>query len=92
MKKFKIALVEENTMFANVVKIFLQGELNVELEIFSSAKSFLEGALLSFDLILLDCYLNISDFSTPSGEAVLSELKSKGIKLPVILFSDLFNN
>lgn len=92
MKKLKIALVEDNTMFANVVKFFLQDELKVDVEVFSSAESFLEGAILNFDLILLDYYLNISDFFAPSGEFVLNGLKSKGIKLPVILFSDLVDD
>ncbi len=91
MKKFKIALVEDNTMFANVVRVFLQGELDVEVKIFSSAESFLDSEISSFDLILLDYYLNISDFFAPSGEVVLNEMKSKGLNVPVILFSDLIN-
>ena len=76
-------------MFANVVRVFLQGELDVEVEIFSSAESFLDSEINRFDLILLDYYLNISDFFAPSGEVVLNEMKSKDLKVPVILFSDL---
>ena len=92
MKKLKIKLLEDNTMFANVVKVFLQTELAVEMEIFSSAESFLEEDEQDFDLILLDYYLNISDYFAPSGEVVLKELKSRGKKVPVILFSDLVDD
>lgn len=89
MRKFRAALVEDNTMFANIVKHFLESELEVEVEIFATAESFMESNIKSFNVVLLDYYLNISDFFAPSGEIVLEHLKQLKFELPVVLFSDI---
>lgn len=89
MENYKIALVEDNTMFANIVKMYLQNEIGVIVDIHPSVDSFLESNIESYNLILLDYFLNISDYFAPSGEIILNQLNEQNFNTPVILFSDI---
>ena len=89
MKKYKIAIVEDNRMFANITAEFIANEMEAEVLVFNDANSFLESDLQSFDLVLLDYYLNIQDFFAPTGELILDKLGKLNIRIPIILLSDV---
>tara|TARA_B110000211_G_scaffold234632_1_gene305237 strand:+ start:1137 stop:1628 length:492 start_codon:yes stop_codon:yes gene_type:complete len=87
--KRKIAIVEDNIMFANILANHIQEEYKAETSIYTSADQFMESNMKEYDLLILDYYLNISDYFAPSGEKVLKSINSTDIKLPIILLSDL---
>lgn len=87
--KNRIAIIEDNTMLANISKDFIESELNVDLHVFATAQSFIEGNCEAYDLIILDYNLNAYDFFAPTGEIVLKFVSALKHKPFVVLFSDL---
>jgi DNA-binding response OmpR family regulator len=86
-KKKKIFIVEDEEMFANLLRDFLVRKTEHDVRLFSTGESCLEEMHLNPDVIILDYYLNSKDKEASDGLEILRRLRNSGSKAHIIFLS-----
>ncbi len=82
MNTFKIFIVEDDDVFAKILKHHLSLNAEYEVEIFNNGKSFLKNLYKNPSVVTLDFYL-----PDLSGLEILNKIKEFNIDLPVVIVS-----
>src|SRR6185503_5568684 len=87
VKKKKIFVVEDEEMFANLLRDYLQSHTEHEVSLFSSGEDCLLEMNKQPDVIILDYFLNIKNKNAANGLQILRKIRSLGSNAHVIMLS-----
>jgi len=87
MKKKKIFIVEDEELFANLLKDYLMRKTPHEVQLFTTGEAAMEEMHQQPDVIILDYYLNSKDKEAADGLEILRKLRSNGSKAHIIILS-----
>jgi two-component system, NtrC family, response regulator AtoC len=86
-KQFTIYLLDDNVMYAQVIKGALEFESHIRVEVFSDGYSLLKRCVDKPDMILLDYELDIDNPQAPTGEDFLRVIKDLNSQQVVVMLS-----
>jgi DNA-binding NarL/FixJ family response regulator len=86
-KKKKIFIVEDEELFASLLRDYLQRKTEHEVYLFSTGEACMEELHLEPDFIILDYYLNSKDKEAADGLEILRKLRSAGNRAHIIILS-----
>ncbi len=87
MTQKKIFIVDDNEMFAEMLKDHLSNNPNYRITIFNTGEDCVKNLYLNPDLIILDYYLNDVYKEAATGLEILGEIKKHDSKVHVIMLS-----
>ena len=83
----KIFIVEDEELFAILLKDFLARKTGQEISLFTTGEACLENLHQDPDIIILDYFLNSKEKNAENGLQILRKLKSMGNKAHIIILS-----
>jgi DNA-binding NarL/FixJ family response regulator len=87
MTQKKIFVVDDNEMFAMMLKDHLSNNPNYRISVFNTGEDCVKNLYLNPDLIILDYYLNDVYKEAANGLEILGEIKKQDKKVHVIMLS-----
>ena len=87
VRRKKIFIVEDESMFANLLKDYLSSNTGHDVTVFNTGEDFLDHLGEKPDVIILDSYLNSKDKQAADGLQILRKLRGSGSKAHVIMLS-----
>jgi DNA-binding NtrC family response regulator len=87
MKKIKIFLVDDDTLFLKALEIEFLKNTDFITECFSTGENCLENLNHNPDVIILDYHLNGIEINAMNGLEVLVKIKTYNQEIPVIMLS-----
>lgn len=87
MTQKKIFIVDDNEMFAQMLKDHLSNNPNYRISIFNTGEDCVKNLYLNPDLIVLDYFLNDVYKDAATGLEILEEIKKLNNKVHVIMLS-----
>jgi len=87
MSQKNIFVVDDNEMFAMMVKDHLSNNPSYKISLFSTGEECLKNLYQNPDLIILDYFLNDVYKEAANGLEILEEIKKKLGSVPVIMLS-----
>ena len=87
MKKIKIFLVDDDTLFLKALEIEFLKNTDYIIECFSTGENCLENLNHNPDVIILDYHLNGIEINAMNGLEVLVKIKTYNQEIPVIMLS-----
>jgi DNA-binding NtrC family response regulator len=86
MKTYKIDIIEDSSIVAQLLKHELEKEPSYSVEVFSNGEDYLLKPR-SADLIILDYFLDSDEKEAMNGLAVLKAIRNLKNQVPVVFFS-----
>ena len=86
-QKKKIFIVEDEELFATLLKDYLSRKTGYDISLFHTGEACLENMHLNPDVIILDYYLDSQEKNAANGLEILRKLKGMGSKAHVIFLS-----
>lgn len=87
MKKIKIFLVDDDTLFLKALEIEFLKNNDYIIECFSTGENCLENLNRNPDVIILDYHLNGIEINAMNGLEALVKIKTHNQEIPVIMLS-----
>jgi len=87
MSKKQIFIVDDNVMFAEMLKDQLSRNPSYRISIFNTGEECLKNLYHNPDLIILDYYLNDVFKEAANGLEILEEIRKKNTNAPIIMLS-----
>jgi CheY-like chemotaxis protein len=87
MSQKNIFVVDDNEMFAELVKDHLSNNPSYKISVFNTGEECLKNLYQNPDLIILDFFLNDVYKEAANGLEILEEIKKKLGSVPVIMLS-----
>jgi CheY-like chemotaxis protein len=87
MSKKQIFIVDDNVMFAEMLKDQLSRNSSYKISIFNTGEECLKNLYHNPDLIILDYYLNDVSKEAANGLEILEEIRKNNSMVPVIMLS-----
>jgi len=87
MSQKKIFIVDDNEMFAEMLKDRLSANPSYRISIFNTGEECIKNLYLNPDLIILDYFLNDVYKEAANGLEILGEIKKHNDKIHVIMLS-----
>jgi len=85
--KKKIFIVEDEELFANLLKDFLERKTPHEVCLFHTGEECLQHMHLKPDVIILDYYLDSKEKDAADGLEILRKMRGMGSKAHIIILS-----
>jgi two-component system OmpR family response regulator len=86
-QKKKIFIVEDEELFANLLKDYLERKTVHEISLFNTGEDCLQEMHQNPDVIILDYYLDSKEKSAADGLEILRKLRGMGSKAHIIILS-----
>lgn len=86
-QKKKIFIVEDEELFASLLKDYLARKTGHEIFLFNTGEACLENLSQNPDIIILDYFLNSKQKNAANGLEILRRLKGMGSKAHIIILS-----
>lgn len=86
-KKKKIFIVEDEELFASLLKDYLKRKVSDDVHHFTTGEECLKQMQLNPDVIILDYFLNSKDKEAADGLEILRRLRADGNKAHIIILS-----
>jgi CheY-like chemotaxis protein len=86
-KKKKIFVVEDEEMFAGLLRDFITRRISEDVHLFLTGEDCLDNLHLQPDVIILDYFLNSTDKEAADGLDILRQIRKNGSKAHVIFLS-----
>jgi two-component system OmpR family response regulator len=86
-KKKKIFIVEDEELFASLLKDYLKRNVSDDVHLFTTGEQCLKEMHLNPDVIILDYYLNSKDKEAADGLEILRTIRASGSKSHIIILS-----
>ena len=86
-KKKKIFIVEDEELFANLLRDYLMRKTGHDVYLFTTGEDCLQEMHLKPDVIILDYYLDSKKKDAADGLEILRKLRSDGSKAHIIILS-----
>jgi two-component system OmpR family response regulator len=86
-QKKKIFIVEDEELFANLLKDYLIRKTGNDVFLFNTGEACLENIDENPDIIILDYFLNSREKNAANGLEILRKLKAIGNKAHIIILS-----
>lgn len=87
VRKKKIFLVEDETMFASLLRDYLQTHTGHEVILFNTGEACLNELDENPDIIILDYFLNSDNPEAADGLQILRKIRSRGSRAHIIMLS-----
>lgn len=92
MKKYKIALVDDDPVILMMIQLTLESYDNVEVETFDSGEEFFQLIdIVKPDIVITDYYMDTINKDAMRGSDLIVKLHDKGISIPTIILSSQDN-
>lgn len=86
-KLFKIFVIEDNELYGELIKFYLEQDKRYKVETFSSAEDCLFHLNEKPNLIISDLYLNTGNPKAMSGADLIKYFKDNNIEVPIVILS-----
>ena len=87
VRKKKIFVVEDETMFASLLRDYLQTHTGHEVFLFTTGEACLNELDKNPDIIILDYFLNSDNPEAADGLQILRKIRSRGNRAHIIMLS-----
>ena len=92
MKKYKIAVVDDDPMILMMIKLALEEQGHLEIVTFESGEELLKlYNVVNPDVLITDYYMDSVNKDAMRGSDLIIKLYQKGVRLPIIILSSQDN-